>query len=75
MMIKLCGLQLLHYIDYVAIVVCVVIYIFLNITTGSNYTCENSIEILVDMLCDGADDCGDSSDENNSLCLGKLLDT
>ena len=41
--------------------------------TGSNYTCENSIEILVDMLCDGMNDCGDSSDENNSLCHGKLF--
>jgi len=46
---------------------------FLNIATGSNYTCENSIEILVDMLCDGMDDCGDSSDENNSLYLGELF--
>ena len=38
---------------------------------GSNYTCENDIEIHVDMLCDGMNDCGDNSDENGTLCIGK----
>ena len=40
-----------------------------SIATGSNYTCINGIEILVDMLCDGMNDCGDNSDENGTLCI------
>lgn len=37
---------------------------------GSNYNCTNGMEINVEMLCDGTDDCGDNSDENGMLCLG-----
>ena len=44
-----------------------------SIATGSNYTCVNDIEIHVDMLCDGMNDCEDNSDENGTLCNGKAF--
>ena len=42
------------------------------VSAGSNYTCTSNNETInVDMLCDGMSDCGDDSDENNTLCSGR----
>jgi len=37
------------------------------------FNCTNGVEVEVEVLCNGTDDCGDNSDEENELCRSEFM--